>query len=1055
MVRRRTTTGLAVLSLLVPVALLAPGTAGADEDSTARFQPAPSGRGPIDAAVLPRALGDTSTVTVVVELSGDPVAVVQAEKGRKLTSAEKSSVKKSLKAAQSPAAAAVRAKGGTVDYAMQSAYNGLRVTISRDKVASLASVKGVVAVHALPKFEIDNEVSVPYLGVPQVWESTGYTGEGIKVAIIDTGIDYTHANFGGPGTVAAYEQAHAAETSAPNPALGWGVRVKGGYDFVGDDYDANIEGSVAKPDSNPLDCNGHGSHVAGSTGGSGVLPDGSTYPGPYDASTPSTDFEVGPGVAPEVDLYALRVFGCAGSSNYATEAIDWAVAHDMDVINMSLGSPYGTSGDSSAVAASNAVASGVVVVASAGNAGPNPYLSGSPGTGNGVVNVAANDSAKNFPGAALTFAGTTIQAININGEDLPAGPYEIVALRDLPGTAENEALGCSTAAYTGNGISSAAGAPLQIAVTVRGTCARVARAVFGQKAGADAVVMIDTSTGYPPYEGTITGNPDTGEEYLVTIPFLGVRGVLGAAPTDDGDKLIAADGQPLTMADSPLANPAFSNFASFSSGGPRTGDSAVSPSVTAPGVSIYSTAVGTGWQGSFKSGTSMAAPHVAGVAALGVQAHPSWSADEVAAALVNTADAGKIGNYRLTLGGAGLVDTAQTVATSVVAFGGSSTTESGDTVRVPSVSFGFAESATTFTGTKTVTVVNKGTSSKTYSTSAVATSQSQPATVTVSPSSVTVPAGGSATVQVTLTADASAIPPTTAGSGQHHFLEISGLVRLTSGSDALSVPYLMVPRPSSNGTVAPKQINSKAANGTPLNVSNDGGAVTATADFYTWGISDGNDVDESVTGGNGYDLRAAGVQSFAPAAGSTDRLLVFAVNTWDHYSNAAANVYQVDVDVDGDKVADWQIFSADSGLVRTGSADGLAEVFITDVSTDTTYVSGFLASAPTDNSTVLLPVYASDLGITDATGAFSYTVEAYAINEGGSDRSTAGARYDAWSKTLSSDAAYVEVAPDADSVQVRAKVDKAQWKAQGTLGQMVVFMDNRSGAPEAQLIPIK
>ena len=100
--------------------------------------------------------------------------------------------------------------------------------------------------------------------------------------------------------------------------------------------------------------------------------DGTAYTGAYNARPRTHDFKVGPGVAPEADLYALKVFGCDGSTDVTAAAIDWAVAHDMDVINMSLGSPFGTAGDPSAVAAQNAHAAGVVVITSAGNSGPNP-----------------------------------------------------------------------------------------------------------------------------------------------------------------------------------------------------------------------------------------------------------------------------------------------------------------------------------------------------------------------------------------------------------------------------------------------------------------------------------------------------------------------------------------------------------------------------------------------------------------------------------------------------------------------------------------------------------
>ena len=184
--------------------------------------------------------------------------------------------------------------------------------------------------------------------------------------------------------------ASAIGTNAP--------RIKGGWDFVGDDYKANQAGSVPKPDPNPLDCNGHGSHVAGTTGGSGVTADGATYTGAYDESTASQQWKIGPGVAPEVDLYALRVFGCDGSTNVTTAAIDWAVANDMDVINMSLGSTFGGADDPSSVAAANAVRAGVVVVASAGNDGTNYYMAGAPAAGGRPDGLAPSDRGRGPPG---------------------------------------------------------------------------------------------------------------------------------------------------------------------------------------------------------------------------------------------------------------------------------------------------------------------------------------------------------------------------------------------------------------------------------------------------------------------------------------------------------------------------------------------------------------------------------------------------------------------------------------------------------------------------------
>src|SRR5215813_14907740 len=132
---------------------------------------------------------------------------------------------------------------------------------------------------------------------------------------------------------------------------------------------------MPKPDPNPLDCNGHGSHTAGTLAGFGVLSNGARFGGPYNSTTVSSHtWNVGPGVAPEASLYAYRVFGCAGSSNVVALAINRAVADGVDVISMSLGSALGGTTDPTSVAAQNAFNDGIAVVASAGNNGTNAYL---------------------------------------------------------------------------------------------------------------------------------------------------------------------------------------------------------------------------------------------------------------------------------------------------------------------------------------------------------------------------------------------------------------------------------------------------------------------------------------------------------------------------------------------------------------------------------------------------------------------------------------------------------------------------------------------------------
>lgn len=1024
------------MALLLPSAA-AYAAAPDGSDPSSRFLTAAS-EGKVSTSFTSAAIGADGLVTVVVEMSGDPVAVVEAEQGRELSEGERGDVKGRLKDAQQPVSAAIEDKGGTVQAEMQSAYNGLQAAVPASELDAIASMPNVVAVHPVRTYAVDNAVSVPFLGVPQVWESTGYTGQNVKVAIIDTGIDYTHATFGGPGTVAAFDTAKAASAQPADPTM-YGPnapRVKGGIDLVGDDYNADPNSDayqpVPHPDDNPLDCNGHGSHVAGTTGGSGVLADGSTYPGPYDTNTPSNTFRVGPGVAPQVDLYAVRVFGCEGSTDVVVPALDWAVENGMDVVNMSLGSSFGRADDPDAVAAANAVGAGVVVVASSGNAGHNPYLTGSPGTGDGVISVSAVDSAEGFPGATVTVGGTAVEAINANGASLEGiGDLTVVRL-----TGDN-ALGCSPAAFTAAGVVPGG---KQLAVVDRGSCARVAKAIYGQQAGAAAVVMVNNTDDLPPYEGPVTSNADTGEPFDLTIPFLGVRSSSGPA---------FAAGATASMVGTQIANPGFRGYASFSSSGPRSGDSAISPDVAAPGVSIASAGVGTGNGPSILSGTSMAAPHVAGVAALSAEAHPSWTAPQIAASVVSTADPDKVAGQSLTLGGVGLVDAAQAVGTTVTATGDAFRTESG-WARESALSFGFQESAFGFGGVKTVTIRNDGPTAVRYDVSTAPSAQSQKARIILSNRTVTVPAGGTAKVLLIVAAAAKDVPSSVGAADQFAFSEISGDIVLSAADSTLRVPYLLVPRANStvkatmNGPwFSGKQ---KVADGTKkLTLRNLAGALPGGADVYTWGLSDPKDASKTLAD-TGYDIRAVGVQSFPDG---DDTLMVFAMNMHQRWSNAAANEYDILIDADRDGQADWIVMSADSGAVRNGDTNGLSEVFIVNAKTKETAAAGFLTQAPTDSSTLLMPVPASALGI---TGPFSYTAQTHAPNDA-SDAVDGWATYDPAAPAISN--GQFAIVPKRGSASVDVTFNAKQIEAQKPLGSMVVVLDNQSGADEALLVPLK
>lgn len=283
---------------------------------------------------------------------------------------------------------------GHVLFRVQHAYNGIAMIVDPKHIAEIAKMPGVKAVHIMQPKHFNADFSdIDFLRVRTaspnggLWTTGGVLGENIKVADIDTGLDYVHANFGGNGD---YTGVTDTNTNGHFPS----AKVPGGTDLVGDSYNADPTSPgfqpIPHPDNNPFDCNGHGTATASLIAGFGENNNGTTYTGPYDASNPNmSSLKISAGFAPKALLYPVRVFGCSGSTNVVTQAIDWAIMHHMDVINMSLGSDESPADDPDAVAASNAAAVGILVCSAAGNAGDSYYIQGTPAAATGTLSVAA------------------------------------------------------------------------------------------------------------------------------------------------------------------------------------------------------------------------------------------------------------------------------------------------------------------------------------------------------------------------------------------------------------------------------------------------------------------------------------------------------------------------------------------------------------------------------------------------------------------------------------------------------------------------------------------
>ena len=262
------------------------------------------------------------------------------------------------------------------------AANVVAMSIPASKLTALTRISGVVSVKPVARYEVQSDPggsgslaqAADYLQATPARDQ-GFDGTGVKLAVLDSGVDYTHEYLGGPGTVDAYNTCFAQNAVAPTGICAdlFGPnapKVKGGADFVGEKWNGAANTPPLAPDPNPIDFEGHGTHVSDIAAGRSA--DGTHK-----------------GIAPGADLYVVKV--CSSVSTACSgvamlEGIDWVldpngdgdISDAMDVVNLSIGSPYGQEQDDTTLAIDNAVRAGVVAVLSAGNNADRPFIVGSP-----------------------------------------------------------------------------------------------------------------------------------------------------------------------------------------------------------------------------------------------------------------------------------------------------------------------------------------------------------------------------------------------------------------------------------------------------------------------------------------------------------------------------------------------------------------------------------------------------------------------------------------------------------------------------------------------------
>lgn len=496
-------------------------------------------------------------------------------------------------------------------------WSGLAVTADASSLTTLAASGvveaifpiGLIDAPVLPEAD-DNapqmDTAIGMTGADIVHSELGITGEGIRIGIIDTGVDYDHPDFGGGGE--------------PDGDTFPTARVAYGYDFVGDSYNASPAAGdafqpIPMPDEDPDDCQGHGTHVAGISSANGEVT----------------------GVAPDSIIGAYRVFGCEGSTTAAVmlKAMEMSLEDEMDVVNLSIGSAFTSWAEYPTARATDALArEGVVVVASIGNSGANGlYSAGAPGVGRDTIGVGSIDNVAFMANFFEDHEGNEVTYVTGSGPEVPAPPTEgtsdVLAVAE-PGT--DEARTCSADGQTPVPFTPEQEAAIEgnWVLVQRGGCSFYDKAYRGQQAGAEGVIIYNNAPGMI--------NPSVAGDPPITIPVILIN-------QEDGERLVNdslwPDEDPIevTWTDEVTSSPSPTGgrMSSFSSFGP-TADLMYKPDVSAPGGQIYAPYPLESGGYATLSGTSMSAPHVAGAAALLLEAEPGLSVPDVKLRLQNSSE---------------------------------------------------------------------------------------------------------------------------------------------------------------------------------------------------------------------------------------------------------------------------------------------------------------------------------------------------------------------------------------------------------------------------------